>query len=428
MMPSPVLIESNAALPLVHFSVSCLTGALEDPMGREGATRLMTRLLRRTAGGKTADEIDTTLDCMGATLGADVSCSTASISGTVITRNLTPFLALVKQVLGEPSLSVDEFERLRRETRAEIDDSLDNDRAVARRWFRRTFFAGHAYGRSVTGTKASLDLIEPGDARRQWQTCWVRNNVVFGFAGDISDGAAERATEELLTALPDGPRRADLTPEPERTPGRHLLIVDKPERTQTQILIGTLGSSAQDEDHTALSVANTVFGGTFTSRLTQEVRAKRGWSYGAYSSLPYDRQRHAFSLWTFPKASDAAACVALELELLEAWARDGITEEELGWAKSYLIKSHAFSIDTAQKRVGLRLDERIYDLPTGYFDEYVRRVEDVTLDAANRAIQRRINPEHLLVTVVGTEAEIGDQVRQAIPRLADSRSVAFDAE
>jgi zinc protease len=219
-------------------------------------------------------------------------------------------------------------------------------------------------------------------------------------------------------------------PPPELAPsgGRRLLFVDKPERTQTQILIGGIGSHPSDADHFALTIANTVFGGTFTARLTQEVRAKRGWSYGAYSSLGYDRRRQAFSMWTFPKAEDAAACIQLELELLQQWWQSGITEEEFVWAKRYLVQSQAFARDTATKRIGLRLDEILNDLPPGHHDEFVPKIEAVTLEQANAAVRDRISLEHLSVVVLGTHAAIGEEVRKAVPDLVSERVVPFDTE
>ncbi|HMJ12178.1 MAG TPA: insulinase family protein, partial [Polyangiaceae bacterium] len=255
---------------------------------------------------------------------------------------------------------------------------------------------------------------------------WVSSNLVFAFAGDIEAARARELAERIATALPGGAPRTDTVPEPSQRPGRHLVLVDKPERTQTQILIGTLGTHAHDADHTALHVANTVFGGTFTARMTQRIRSERGWSYGAYSDLPYDRRRQAFSMWTFPKASDAAACIQLELEMLEQWCNEGITAKELTWAKRYLVRSHAFAIDTAAKRVSLALDAELFDLPAGYHEQYVESVQAVTLEEANAAIRARISPRDLLISVVGTEAEIGTQIRDVIADLQSSELVPFD--
>src|SRR5262249_34669451 len=149
----------------------------------------------------------------------------------------------------------------------------------------------------------------------------------------------------------------------------------KPVRTQTQMVIGGLGTHAHDPDHIALVVANTAFGGTFTSRLMQEIRAKRGWSYGASSLFGFDRQREAFSMWTAPSTTDAAACLTLELELLHTFREDGLTAEDLEFVKRYLVRSHAFEVDTARKRVHQRLDAALLDMPAGYHEHYLERVK-----------------------------------------------------
>ncbi len=210
--------------------------------------------------------------------------------------------------------------------------------------------------------------------------------------------------------------------------GRRLVFVDKPARTQTQILIGGLGTHPLDPDHVALHVGNTAFGGTFTARLMKEVRSKRGWSYGAYARLPIDRRREAFSMWTFPAATDAAACVALELELLEAWLADGITKEELTFSRSYLSESYAFDVDTPFKRVRQAVDEEVYGLPSDYHTGYVGRVGQTTLDAANAAIKKRISRDDLAVVVVGTAGELAGAIAKAIPNLASTEVLPYDFE
>jgi zinc protease len=114
--------------------------------------------------------------------------------------------------------------------------------------------------------------------------------------------------------------------------------------------------------------------------------------------------------------------------MLRAWRDKGVTKRELDWAKRYLVRSHAFAIDTAAKRVHQRLDEAVYDLPPGYHDEYVSRVRAVTLDEVNASVRNRISTENLLVTVVGTESQIGAAVREAIDDLASVEVVRYDAD
>jgi zinc protease len=194
------------------------------------------------------------------------------------------------------------------------------------------------------------------------------------------------------------------------------------------MVIGGLGTCAHDADHIPLVVANTAFGGTFTSRLMQEVRGKRGWSYGASSRVGFDRQRDAFTMWTAPAATDAAACLALELELLHSFRSPGITAEELEFVKRYLVRSHAFEIDTARKRVHQKLEAELFDLPEGYHARYLERVLAVELEAAQTAVRERISEADLVIGVVGTHAEIGAAIEKAIPDLAGVTVAPFDLE
>jgi zinc protease len=425
---SGVLVETSRALPLVSFSIALKTGSVLDPEGMPGATRMLTRWMRRTAGGREAQVIDTEIDALGGAFGADVSPSTLVFQGTVITRSLDGLMRIASDVLAQPGFAEVELERLRRETLAELTEALDDDRGLCRRWFRQRVFGAHPYARSVTGTASSLSRITAANLKALYARIVRPENLIFAFSGDIEVERAEALAQQLRDKLAPGPAPVDETPDPAVIPGRRLTFVDKPDRTQTQILIGGLGTHPLDDDHLALHVANTVFGGTFTARLTQEVRAKRGWSYGAYSSLPIDRRRQAFSMWTFPKAEDAAPCIQLQLDMLHALRAKGITNKELSWAKKYLVRSHAFALDTAAKRVGLVLDSALYGLPEGYYERYIERIKAVTLEEANQAVARRLSEDDLLVTVVGTAAQIGDTVKAAIPNLATSEVVKFDAE
>jgi zinc protease len=423
-----LLVETSRALPLVHLTVAERTGALEDPVGKEGLTRLCARLMRRTGGGRAPHEIDALVDSLGGSLGADVAHSSVTFSGTVIARNLDAFSDLLVDVLARPGFAPDELDRLKRETEAEIVEARDNDRSLAHKFFQRAMFDGHAYGRSIGGRLSTISGLDLADVRVLHQRTVVADNLLLACAGDIDPDVAYRLVEKLRQALPSGPALTDTLPDPVGPRGRRLVIVDKPERTQTQILIGALGTHAHDADHFALHVGNTILGGTFTARLMKEIRSKRGWSYGAYSSLPYDRHRQAFSMWTFPKAADAADCLRLELELLADWHDRGVTRRELAWAKRYLVRSHAFAVDTAAKRVGLRLDARLYDLPPRYYEEYLDRIRAVSLDEVNSAIRTRIHPEHLVIVVVGTERVIGEAVRGAIEGLTAHEVVSFDSD
>ena len=144
-----LLLERDASLPLIHTGISTRSGATEDPPGLEGLTRIAGRLMRRTAGGQSADQIDARIDRMGASLGLDAGHGGVALSGVVLERSFGELMALLEETLTAPGLAQDELERLKRETAAELTEILDSDQQLVQRWFLRSVFAGHPYGRTV---------------------------------------------------------------------------------------------------------------------------------------------------------------------------------------------------------------------------------------------------------------------------------------
>ncbi|MFT3764468.1 MAG: pitrilysin family protein [Minicystis sp.] len=423
-----VFVEPSDALPIVSVGVSFRSGSAHDPEGKDGLARVTARMFRRGAEGYGADKIEETIDALGGELAADVGVSSSGVHFEVIRRSLDPMVDLVTTLLAKPTFDERELSRLLREAEAELIEARDSDRSLANRAFRRTLFEGHPYGRRTSGKISTLRTLTQADVRACYEKHYSRANAIIIVSGDVTEEEGKAVAERLLAGLPEGEAIPDPVPPPARRPGRHLVFVDKPDRTQTQMVIGELGTDAHDDDHFPLIVANTVFGGTFTSRLMQEIRAKRGWSYGASSRVGFDRRRDAFTMWTAPSATDAPACLALELELLQTFIKDGVTAEELEFVKRYLVRSHAFDTDTARKRVHQKLEAALYDLPPGYHDRYVPTVQAVTPESANTAVRSRLSPDDLVIGVVGTHAEIGDAIAKAIPDLASVTVAPFDLE
>ncbi len=424
----PTFIERSDALPLVDLYVVCETGAMHDPVGREGALHLALRTLRRGTRARSAREIDAALDRLGAELSTSVDATAATVHAAVIRRNLPALLDLFGDILNEPSFPATEFAQVAREVRADLIDSRDDDRTLAGRWFRRTLFAGHPFGRPASGTPRTLTALTREHSMRAWKRTAVGTNLLLAAAGDITDDELQAFRARILPRLPSGeaPVR-DLDP-PRPLRGRRLVIVDKPARSQTQIYIGNLGSHPRDRDHLALVLGNTIFGGTFTARLMREVRSKRGWSYGASSRLGRDRTREAWSMWTFPAAADAPGCVKLQLDLVRKLVEGGVTERELSFAKSFLGRSQAFDVDTPTKRLWRRLDRRLLGLPANFHDRYVERLQAVTRDEVNAALQRRLSPDDLLISVVATASELRTSLERAIPHLESTLVVPYETD
>lgn len=421
-------VESASAVPLVSIVISFRTGGTSDPVGKDGLTRVTTRMLRRGCAGMTSEQIDETVDALGGELSLDVGPSTTSVHAQVIRRNLEPFCDLVARVLGTPTFDADELARLLRESTAELLEARDSDRALASLAFRRALFGAHPYGRAAAGRPSTLAKITREDVVAAYKARFVRKDAVVGFAGAISAAEAKALGAKLANAVPEGTPLSITVADPAPPKGRHLRFVDKPDRTQTQIIVGGLGTWPHDEDHQALATATAVLGGTFTSRLMREIRSKRGWSYGTSARLAIERKRHAFTMSAAPGASDCAPCIALELSMLEEFVKDGIDQDELTFIQNYLVRSHAFDVDTAPKRLGQVLEVELFGLPADYHSGYVDHVRAVTRESANAAIQRRLSAKDVVIAVVGTATDTLESVKAAVPDLASVEVVPFDAD
>lgn len=422
------IIETSAAVPLVSMSLVFRSGSTLDPAGKEGLARATGRMLRRGGAGMTSQQLEETFNALGAEFSADVGFGWTAVGTSVLSRNAEAMAELVGRLVAEPAVDEIELGKLRREIEAELIESRDSDQILASRALRREIFGAHRHARRVGGYIPTVRSLTPEDIRDHHRQVFCKKNAFLVFSGDLSDRRARHLAELLTARLPEGVRPADPTGEPEPRPGRHLIFVDKPDRTQTQMYLGTLGAHPHDDDLTPLQVATSVLGGTFTARMMQEVRVQRGWSYGAYARLGLDRHRETFSMWAAPAASDAPGCLSLLLSLLEAWHKDGVEAEELSFMKRYLRRSHVFEIDTAQKRAQQRLSTEVYDLPEGYHETYTDRIKAVTRKQANRAIQERLDPGNLVIAVVGSHKELGAAVEGAIPGLSSSKVVPYDIE
>ena len=418
-----VLVEESRAIPLVDVTAVLRTGSLADPLGREGLTRLAARMLRMGTARRSAEATEEALEALGATLSIDVSHGTVRFSASVIARSFPAFLALLGEILAAPALRPKDFARVYRESVADLAQQRDNDRWLASRAFRSALFGDHPYARSPLGTAQSLKRVKRSDVATHLARHVTAPNLILGFAGDVSARELPALVERAFGGLPKTAAPAVRLAAPVRREGRRLVVVDKPGRTQTQTFVGTIGSRLRDPDFHPLLVANTAFGGTFSAPLVQEVRARRGFSYSASSRLGADREREAWSLYAHPSAENAAECLALELSLVERFVAKGPTSAELRFAKSFLVKSHAFDLDTPSKRLEPRVEAEIHGLPKAFHARFVERVAAVELDDARAAIRRRLSSRDLTIAVVATARDVLPSLRP----LADAIAVVpFD--
>jgi zinc protease len=324
----------------------------------------------------------------------------------VVAHNLARFVELVAAITLHPAFRPRDVQQAKREMLADLDALADDDRTLCFRHFRSFAFGDHLYGRPRGGSKESVSSLGRGQLVEHHARMMYADNVVFAAWGDFRQRELEGLLDRRFGALPARKPAALTVSEPKLARGRRILVVDKPDRTQAQLAIGTLGTSAHDRDHVPLVVGNTAFGGLFSSRLNDEVRVRRGLSYGASSSFTLSRGRDLWSMYTAPAAKDLRRCLELQLALYDRWVARGVTVRELAASKRYLVKSHAFEIDTAAKRLDQRLDVELLGFPRSHHDGFVKRVKTTTREEVGRALEHRLSRRDQTIALVATATEV----------------------
>jgi zinc protease len=402
------LLVENHDHPFFTYNVAVRSGSLADPPGQEGLAYLAANMLLRGTARRTQAQIVEDVDVLGSTLDLSVGKEATIVRSDALKRNLDGLVDVLADVLGAASFPEDELDKLRRQTQAELKDLRNHDEYLARHFFHQALYDGHPYGRPGKGTISSLDRVRRDDVVAFLRTWFTRDNLFVAASGDLTPGELSQVIARTLGGIPAG--AADEAPFPAVEPvrGRSVLLIDKPDRTQTQVVIGHHTVDANHPDYYPLLVANTIFGGTFTARISREIREKRGWSYGAYSYFSPSRRSGTFSLRFYPNNENTAAAIELALTLTEQLAADGVSEEELAFGTSYLINQFPFKIDTTPKRIEQALWGELLGWPEDVLDRYVANVRAVTRDDVNAALRRHVHPADVIITVVGTATRVAD--------------------
>ncbi|HEX7840601.1 MAG TPA: pitrilysin family protein [Kofleriaceae bacterium] len=412
-----IIVEPSPDTPLVWFEIAIRGGAGLDPRGVEGLHRHAGLLARRGAGGRDRAQLDDALDSLGAALDISVSRDAVSLSGLALSRHLDAVIELAADVLAAPRFAGDEHARLLRETPQVLDEIRDDDSALATRWFDWLCCPGHPYGRTSLGTEASLLRIERDAAVATWQREVVAQNLVIGLAGDVDEANARRIAARLTERLPatsPGDAVRDVHDAPAAPPpGRRVILVDKPDRTQAQLRLGHQAARYGGSDTAELAVAEAVFGGMFCSRLMQEIRVKRGWSYGAGCALRRSRLPHWFEIWMAAAIDVAGPAVALTLELFADYAAHGPTDDEIDFARSYLVGAMPFHVATARQRMQLAVRDAVFDLPAGFTARLPEALAQLAADDVRAACRRQLRPDAVVTVAVTTADQAGAALEQA---------------
>jgi zinc protease len=391
-------LVSDDTVPLIAVDFAFRGGASQDPEGKPGVAALLSTLLDEGAGDLDSAAFQLKLEetAVRLSFSADHDAFQGSL-GTLSARKDEAF-DLLALALNQPRFDEEPIDRMRTQLISRLRSQQTDPDTIASRLFAEKTFPGHPYGRPADGTPETLAAVTRDELVAFRQANFARDNLVIGVVGDITADELKPLLDEAFGPLP---AKADLKPVPEVTPTTGLTLNQTIDNPQTIIRFGSVGILRQDPDFIPAYVMNEILGGgTFSSRLYNEVREKRGLAYSVWSAIASFDRAGLFLAGTSTRADKAAESVAIMRAEIERMAKDGPTEKELQDTKKYLTGNYALRFDSsgkiAEQLVGLQLD----GLPIDYFQIRNGLIEAVTLEDVKR-VAKRILDQPLTVLTVG---------------------------
>ncbi len=411
-----LIITQDKSFPRSSVYVIFKSGAILEPKSLEGVTALMGEMLTRGTTHRTRDVIRDELDQLGAEIDVDVDREHMMIRGETLTRNFDAFMDIFTDVIFHPSFDDKELEKLKRETISGLHQMRENDQQWVGRFFKRALFQDHPYGFSLEGRESTIQKATQQKVREFYKDLLTRDNVFYAATGDLDPETIRQKFNSSFQSMPEGKTPTFNYPKLPVLTGKTVVLIDKPDRTQTQILIGHIGIDVHHPDFFPIMIANNAFGGGMTARLMDEVRVKRGWSYGAYSWFRARKKPGEFAMLAFPATKDTPDTLKLMLSLYEDYAARGLSQDEFERSKSNLINEFAFKIDTPRKKVGQLITIELMDLPKDYLETYQDKLRSVTLKQVNEVIQKHADPKNLVIAILCTAKDIKPKLKEVDPK------------
>lgn len=416
-----LLLVERHTVPLVGFEAIIKAGAVADAAGKEGTASITGSLLRKGTKTRTADQFANELDFIGGIFNVQSAPDNTRVSAQFMKKDIEKGLDLLADALMNPAFPQDEFTKLRKQQLDGLKSAKDQAQAVIGYYFNAYFFAGHPYGRPAIGDEKSLSALTRDDVARFYESYYTPGNVILAVAGDFNTPEMEKLVTRKFAAWPARQATALTTPQTTAFTGKKLLLVDKPDSTQTYFEIGNLGVARTNPDRVYLRVVNTLFGGRFTSMINSELRIKTGLTYGAFSFFDERRVPGPFVISSYTKNATTTEALDKTLEILKQLQEKGVTEEQLKSAKNYIEGQFPTTLETAGQLAAILAELEFYGLDEHEIDDLYAKIDAMTLADAQRIIRQYFPMNNLVFVLIGKSSEIAEAVKKYAPEIDTSK-------
>ena len=408
----PVWVIETHEVPIAQINLVVRAGSGDDPAGKFGTASLTAAMLDEGAGARSALEIADAVEFLGADLATTSSFDASAVRLNVPVARLADALPIMADVALHPAFPDDELNRVRQERLTALLQAKDDAQSIAGMAFARIVFGPvHRYGTGAIGTESTLTALSAQDLRAFHSTFYQPANATLVVVGDVkSDAVVTELEKQFGGWKATAPvTRVGVPVAPQLARGQ-ITIVDKPGAEQSQIRIGWVGVPRNNPDYFPLQVLNTVLGGSFTSRLNQNLREEHGYAYGASSAFDMRLSAGPFVAAAGVQTDKTAESVREFFNELNAITKP-IPADELAKARNYIALSFPSDFETTRDLAGNAEQLIVYTLPDTYFERYVANIQAVTADAAQKVAAKYIQPAKFAVVIVGDRKTIEPGVR-----------------
>jgi len=407
-----VWVVETHDVPVAQVNLVVYSGTANDPPGKFGVASLTAAMLEEGAGGRSALEIADAVDYLGADLGATSGTDLSAVRLHVPVARLADALPIMADVALRPTFPGDELERQRQQRLTSILQGRDDPPTISSAAFSRILYGkAHRYGTPQVGTAENIKTFTPDDLRAFYASAFRPENATLLAVGDLTaDKVMPLLEKSFGTWKATAPAAAEKLPAVDQAPARQIYLVDKPGAAQSQIRIGWIGVPRSTPDYFPITVANTILGGSFTSRLNNNLREVHGYTYGASSSFDMRASAGPFVAAAGVQTDKTAEALKEFFIELEAILKP-VPADELARAKNYVALRFPSAFE-ATGDISRRLEDMlVYHLPDDYFSKYVQNIQAVTAADIQRVAQKYIQPGKFAVVIVGDLKAIEPGIR-----------------
>lgn len=401
----------NHKYPYVEVFLGMKTGTVDNNPDKLGIAELVARMLNDGTDTKKQKEISEEIEFIGGSFGTNADYDFTILSAGCLSNYTDRLFSLLADVLLHPSFPEDELKISKSNWIQALNMRRSDPDYLLQERFRKVVFGDHPYG-ALAPKPEAINSISQSDLKKFRELNYLPNDSLLLVIGDFDDKKTEALVKSSFGSWKSGQRKKKELPAMPQQKDRHVYLIDRPDSAQSSVAIGNLGIKKKDPDYFVAKVMNQILGGSSSSRLFMNLREAKGYTYGAYSDLAFSVYPDVFSAGASVRTEVTEPAVKEFLSELDRIRDSSVTNEELDFAKKYLVGNYQLGLETQGGLAHRLLDVGLYDLDDNYLETFTDKIMAVSKEDVQRVAKRVIQSNDFVITVVGDAKKVKQGLEQ----------------